>query len=449
MIKSFINTITVVFIFSLFFSCEVEKIKYKGIDRTLNLLQQSSELSRTSIDILFYGQSIIGGMKTDILIDSLKHYYPYAQINYKHKPIGGFTIPKLIKTAEHDLYHENPDLIIFHAYGGIKEGVYDSLIQNIRSRMSSDVLLLDHHYVWNKPNEKLKAINEVQDIDSKEIKKISEKYDCGLVEVRKEWEDYLINNDVKPNELIGNTVDPDVHPNEFGNTLLRSIVLSKLKEQPNSVYSIKADSLRTYFKINSKNDVSSSVIGNRFELVTNTEHNDNAKIEVFIDNKRPSEHKSNFYITRPSKAYKNWMPSILKISLGEPLPRKENWILQVTDIDRKSSKFSFMLKGSVTGLDGKGHSDSDFISNSGRIKINKEDFFILETDKIFNNQTPANFKVTFSINQIVEDTILLNSKKERYTLFRAFKNGEYDIDLNIISGQPILKSISWYSPFLY
>jgi hypothetical protein len=447
--KNFLFYFFIFFTFLFYYSCSSQKkIKYGGIDRTLSLLSASTIDSPNDIEILFYGQSIIGGMKTDILIDSLKNIYPSANITYKHKPIGGFTIPKLVKTVEHDVYHENPDLIVFHAYSGIKDGLYDLLIKNIRNRMASDILLLDHHYVWDKPDTRLNSINKSHAFDSKEIEKIAQKYNCGFVNVRERWGDYLKEKGIAVNELMGNTVDPNVHPNDKGNTLLRSIVLSKLRDKPTFNYSIQVDSLRVYHEFKNNKNLRASFTGNWFQLITERTTNKDAKIKVLIDEKPPSLYRSNYYISRPSKGFKSWMPSILKVSLGKTFPQKENWTLEVYDVNRESNTFKFRLTGDVTGIDGLGNSENDFTSNSGRIQIKKEDFYIFQTENIFKNETPENYKITFSVEQIVRDTITLSRRQAKYGVFRSFNSDNYKIDIEVISGNPIIKALLINQPFL-
>lgn len=76
-----------------FFSCAQQKElpvkkKYKGIERSLYLLNSSTKDNPQNFDILFYGQSIVGGMKTNILVDSLQKRFPFTTITYKHKPIN-------------------------------------------------------------------------------------------------------------------------------------------------------------------------------------------------------------------------------------------------------------------------------------------------------------------------------------------------------------------------
>ncbi|GAA4891450.1 hypothetical protein GCM10023311_14770 [Flaviramulus aquimarinus] len=425
-------------------SCNAQKsIKYAGIDRTLSLLQNSTKESPNNVDILFYGQSIIGGMKTNILVDSLRNLYPNTNITYKHKPIGGFTIPRLIKTAEHDIFHENPDLIVFHAYDGIKDGLYDSLIKKIRSKMTSDVLLLNHHYVWNVPESKLKHINKSHDFDSKEIQKISKKYDCGFVDVRKQWAEYLNNRSIGANELMGNTIDPNVHPNDKGNALLRSIVLKEFKKRPNFEYNEEKDEIR-----NSQKEINTSFFGTRVDLITIEELNSGAKIKVLVDGKRPSTFKSNYYISRPSKGFKSWMPAMLNVSLGATFPVEEKWTLEIYDINREEENFKFKLYGSLTGFDGDGDLTTDFISNSNRIIINSEDFMLFQIEEITKKNIPEGFKIEFSVISLVKDIIELNNKESKYTLFRGLQAKNHDLSLEVISGSPSIKELLISQPFL-
>lgn len=432
------------------YSCNQQEqlIKYSGIKRSISLLNTSTIDSPNSLNIFFYGQSIVGGMKSSILIDSLRKRYPTAKISFKSKPIGGFQIPSLVKTAEHDLYHENPDLIIFHAYGGIKDGLFDSFIKRIRKKMSADVLLFDHHFVWDKPKKRLEGINRSHDFDSKEIKKIAKKYDCEYVNVREQWKDYLVNNNIKANELMGNTVDPNVHPNEKGYKLLRSIILSKFTDNKFSDYNIEKDSLRKVIRLeNNSKLITSNFEGNRLELKVN-QTNSKAKIKILIDNKNPSKYKDSYYISRPSKGFHSWMPGIKKVSFGDKFPVEENWAVTFFDIDRKSKKFKFKIKGSKTGFDGEGNSDKDFLSNSKRILIKKEDFFILEIERILKQEAPSNFQIKFDVVQIVKDTIDISEIKTNYTLFRDVISSNHKVEIKVLEGNVDFNHLISFKPYI-
>ncbi|WP_040279608.1 SGNH/GDSL hydrolase family protein [Psychroserpens damuponensis] len=427
---------------------QIPKKRYKGIDRTLNLLNSSTKEHPNNVEILFYGQSIIGGMKTNILVDSLKKRFPFAIISFKHKPIGGFTIPNLIKTAEHDVYHENPDLIIFHAYDGIKDGLFDTLIKRIRQRMTSDILLLDHHYVWNTPESKLESINKSHDFDSEAIQDIARKYDCGFIDVRAQWKAYLENNTISPNELMGNTITPNVHPNDKGNALLRNIVLSKFVKK-NTLNNPKTDdSLRTILNFdNASKKITTNFTGNRVEFFASP-IGEEAAVEVLIDGKKPSEHRGSYYITRPSEGYQTWMPAIKNVSFGNAFPRSETWTVTLFDIDRETKQFKFKTEGSITGFDGEGNSKTDFISNSERIEIKKEDFYVFQIENIFKKETPEGFQIKFNVEQLIQDSIVIKRNNSKYTLFMSDKVNNHSLNIKLIKGGLSFKQLIVLKPYI-
>ncbi len=443
-------------LFSLFliFSCSSENsnkdlIKNGGINRSLSLLHNSTIDNPNELEILFYGQSIIGGMNSGLIVDSLQKKFPNTKLIHSNKAIGGFTIPSLIKTANHDVYHENPDLIIFHAYSGIKDGLYDSLIQTIRRRLSSDILLFDHHYVWDTSDYKLQSKNTLDGLESIAIKEIANKYNCAYINVRKQWAQYLNENNLGANVLIGNTIDSEVHPNQEGKKLLRNIILSYILEKDYEKYNPNHDKLRQsiLFKKDRKN-YKKKFRGNRIDLITDTIGDSETEIQVLIDGKPPSDFRSSYYISRPSIGYKSWMPLIKKISFGKTFPRPEDWLLTIIEVDRENRKFKYKLEGSVTGYDGEGNSESDFVSNSNRISINKDDFYLFQIERIIGLNTPSNYQVNFEVIQTTKDTIQISSKKTKYHLFSDFNSEKHTLKLKILKGQTKLNKLMIYKPYL-
>jgi hypothetical protein len=381
-------------------------------------------------------------------VDSLQKRFPYTNITYKHKPIGGFTLSNLINTAEHDVYQENPDLIVFHAYGGIKDGLYDELIKDIRQSMTADVLLLDHHYVWNKPESKLESINKSHEFDSKAIKNIAKKYDCGFVDVRDQWKEYMQNNAITANELMGNTIDPNVHPNDKGNELLRRIVLSKFTKGKPIDYNLANDSLRSVVAFDKlSKDISLDFTGNRVVLSSNLLGQE-AIIDILIDGRKPSEFRSSYYITRPSKGYQTWMPAIRNVSLGTIFPREETWTVTLNDIDREAKTFKFTIEGSLTGFDGEGSSEADFISNSKRIKLLKDEFYVFEIEKIFRNETPEEFKISFDVEQVVSDSIVFKKNISSYMIFRGNTADKHILNIECSKGDLSDLELMVFKPYI-
>jgi len=440
-----------IFIFSACGTDESEKnlIKYKGIDRSLSVLRNSTSENPVNFSILFYGQSIVGELGADILVDSLKKEFPSANISFLNKAIGGFTIPYLLKTANHDVYQENPDLIIFQAYESEDEKLLDTLIKTIRRRSSADIVLFDHHFVWNTNQMNLVSENNRDSIQSAAIREVASKYGCKYIDVRGPWRKYLNDNDLGANILIGNTIDTDVHPNERGKKLLREIILTSLLEKKETQYSTKNDMLREEIALKSWNSsYKEDFIGNWVAFELDTVMDNKTRIEVLIDGDRPSTFPNSYYVSRPSIGYKSWMPALKLVQLGGTFPRKEDWKIIVADIDRVNKGFTYKLEGSITGFDGKGSSESNFISDTGRIKINKEDFYIFQIEKITGYETPDNFEINFSVNLKVEDTIIIKPNNLKYIAFSDSKIGNHTIKLKVLEGETRLNKIIVYRPYL-
>lgn len=426
----------------------IDLIKYQGIDRFIGILEKSSFEKPADVSILFYGQSIVAGLKSDILVDSLRQIFPSANIRFQNTAIGSFKVPSLLKTANHDVYNENPDLIIFHAYDGIEDGLLDSLIKSIRWRMSSDIAILNHHYVWNTNPISLMAENKRDSIQSVGIQKVASKYGCLYIDVRTSWKEYLEKNNMAANKLIGNTIDSDVHPNDDGKQLLREIILASLLEKKGTAYSATSDMLFEELSLSRKISYTEKFIGNRVEIELDTLNDPNTEIVVLIDGKRPSSMRNSYYITRPGIGYKSWMPAVKLISLGVTFPRVEDWKLIITEINREKKYFKYRVVGSITGYDGEGTSEADFVSNTKRIKINKEDFHLFRTEEIIGLETPIDFEIKFSVKLAVEDTIKRLPNNSRHTVFRDFEVDEHSLKLKVLQGQSRPNKVIIYQPYL-
>jgi hypothetical protein len=423
-------------------------IKYKSIERSVSLLQNSTAQNPQNFSILFYGQSIVAGLRSDILVDSLRKVFPNVHFSMTNKAIGGFTAPSLIKTANHDVYNENPDLIIFHAYDDKGEIAFDSLIRTIRQRSSADIALFDHHLAWNVNPESLAAKNKRDSIQSEGIRQIATKYDCKYINVREAWKSYLDEAAIGPNILIGNTIDTDVHPNERGKKLLRDIILSSLLESMETSYSAERDSLREEISLEGTRKTKINFFGNRVEIAIDSIIDPNSQVEVLIDGNKPSSFKNSFFVTRPSIGFKSWMPALKLVQLGETRPRAEDWKIVITEMDRINKKFSYKVEGSITGFDGVGNSETDFISNTERIKINHKDFYLFRIEEIIGLQTPEDFEITFSVNALVEDVIQLKPGVNKYTVFRDFAVDEHSLSLKVIEGKRFPYKLIIYQPYL-
>lgn len=447
------------------------------IQRTMSLLETSTEENQNKVRILFYGQSIVAHLNSESIIKKLRKRYPNAIIEYENRAIGGFTAPSLVRTAVHDLYPYYPDLLIFHVYSGIEHGELERIIYNTRKYTTSEILIFNHHYAWEKDPTELVNRTHKDDIESDYCRYLAQKYGCELVDVRKDWGDYLKEHpNIHINNLMGNEVESDVHPNTKGNKLLEFLLLRHLrfnpiaydKENRGWFNEIRTYDMRRYFE-ESKDEVhlSGNVIndesgiildsaslkmqfdGNRIELVLPGNIQGNfSYLDILIDGEKPSSYPNLYYSTRPSVAYgESVRPAIKKITLGKQ-PVVEKWKLTITKIDRQNELLFFKLEGSETGLDGTGNNKKKFVSNSGRILIEPADFFIFDSESITKKLTPVGFEVTWEIRPNFSDRINFERKNDTYLVVQGLENNMHELTLisdGAKDGFPI-KSIIVYRP---
>lgn len=447
---------------------EFENKEYFGtkISRAMSVLENSTSHIPQNIKIQFYGQSIVGGLDQNLIINKLKEKYPTVKFNIIKNPIGGFTAPSLARVAIHDLYHEYADLIIFHVYGGDKSGDLENIFVNIKQKTTAEVIVFNHHIAYAGENKEAQEKRTLSDFyGSKSIELLANKYNFEFVDVRKPWEDFISLN---PQINIKSLLKDGVHPNKLGNELLAYCILQHFKYNPylqfinSNIYDIQFNDI-TYqqsqyaLKFKGDYDLSNSLklvkgselsfnfVGNRVDIIPLSE-NKNSEIEILVNGLKPSEISSLFYITRPSSNFQMWWPAIKRVSLSETiLPIIQKYTLEIFNINRESKTFSFKLFGDKTGFDGEGNNKEDFISNSKLISIKKYDFTIFQSESISKKETPDNFKVTFEIIQLAKDYTNISGSNQ-ITLLKGIKNGLNNVIIKVKSGELKLDKIIIYKP---
>lgn len=80
------------------------------------------------------------------------------------------------------------------------------------------------------------------------------------------------------------------------------------------------------------------------------------------------------------------------------IPLKEEWVAKVSEISTNtgSVKFKFTVEGSVTGFDGEGTSDLEFLSKSKRVQIQPEDWNLEFLQRFFRVSLPSQLEVRWS-----------------------------------------------------
>ena len=447
---------------------EFENKEYFGtkIPRTMSLLENSTSHIPQNMKIQFYGQSIVGGLDQNLIINKLKEKYPTVKFTIIKNPIGGFTAPSLARVAIHDLYHQYADLIIFHVYGGDKSGDLENIFINIKQKTTAEVIVFNHHIAYAGENKEAQKKRTLSDFyGSKSIELLANKYNFEFVDVRKTWEDFISLN---PEINIKSLLKDGVHPNKLGNELLAYSILQHFNYNPylqfieSNIYDIllkearheespnelkfKGDYiLSNNLELRKDSELSFNFIGNRVDIFPSSENKD-SQIEILINGIKASDISSLYYITRPTSNFKMWWPAIKRVSLSNnksPIIQKYN--LEIFNINRQSKTFSFKLYGDKSGFDGEGNNKENFLSNSKLISINKNDFTVFQSERISKKETPENFKVFFEIKSLAKDNITI-SNSNQITLFKGIKNELNSITIKVKEGKLLLDKIRIYKP---
>ncbi|MCC9600711.1 SGNH/GDSL hydrolase family protein [Stieleria sp. JC731] len=381
----------------------------RGVQRTMTLLASSTPSERHTVRILLYGQSITAGQWGVQLEQHLRKTYPNANLIYDRRPLSGYSTERLVKTSEADLYPAYADLVIFHDYGNNED--YETMIRKLREQTTSEILIQGDHF---RRSEQLVDETDLSAIESRSqiwaaqrnlsfLPSIADKYGCGYEDRRGPWLRYLRKNQLEPGQLVKD----DVHPNEHGTYLMTELVKAYLVPRED----VKLDPMNcgyvTTIPVEDIDNVSEGRIefpfdGNRIDVV----FKDGAKAEckVLIDGHPPLDDPSMFYHGRNRVKWRDtpippgpWPPA-LKVGFNKPLV-DESWTLLAQQDPQKPTAYTFEVVGSVTGPDGSGRTDEPFISNSGRVVIEAEDwdvqFAIVALRRL--DSLPSEFQIDWNV----------------------------------------------------
>jgi len=424
----------------------------KGFQRSMTLMATSTPEKRNTVRILFYGQSIVGQQWHTMVAEDLRKRFPHTDFVIENRAIGGFSSQLLVRTMHYDVIPFYPDLLIFHVYGAHDK--YEDIIREIRSRTTAEVIMQsDHANTWPEPKCKGNFWVEQKDWGDKMnyfiLPAIAEKYQCSWQPQRWEWVDYLRDNNLQPADLLTDSV----HLNEQGRWLMAELLKRYLVYLPDESQGQWKDTVKTYVvgkDIQWKDGkLTLKFEGNRVVALAGA--GSGKECSVLIDGRRISDHPECYTFTRPSGTPGVGWPSIKKISSQKP-PVLESWEAVCTGFNEKQTEFTFTIKGSVTGPDGSGNAKQKFVSNSGRIVIESEDW-VFEYDKqVSNKKAPDGFKVHWNVELMGTDEyatpVAENPAKEYPTVLASnLDNGSHTLELAAKDGnKPTIKAIVVYKP---
>ncbi len=417
------------------------------IQRTMTLLATSTPEHRNPVKILFYGQSITQQKWTEEVSNYIRKQFPNADLAIENRAIGGFASQLLVRTAEYDLYPFYPDLVIFNVYGDHNR--YEEIIRNIRTRTTAEVAIHSHHVGGDADKRENFADDHWTAFMEKFIPQTAEKYGCEFMDVHEPWKQYLRENKLKARDLLTD----DIHLNDHGCFVLAEFVKRHLVYKPQ----FPADPCRTVTTFTVGKDVSFKdgkltleFTGNRIDAISARTEDDPIIADVLIDGRKPSEFPELYIFTRPTYVHDVW-PAIKRISSEKPLIVEE-WTARVFDANDFAKQFKFEVIGSVTGPDGFGSSDKKFVSSSGRIVIEPNDWHLRETCEFKKLQLPENFKTTWKVVPLFVDKyqppkIEDSSREYVTTLAQGLANSTHKLELIPQDGKPLpIKAIRIYRP---
>jgi hypothetical protein len=341
----------------------------QGTSHTAWLLKNGRE-----VRILVYGQSISAQEWWKEVRSFLEMAYPQARIHMVNKAIGGFSSERLKLTVDNDVISFYPDLVLFHDYGN--EGDYETIIQTIRKRTTAEIAVQTDHMAVQ--------AQTFHDKHSEEwLPALCRKYELALLDVRTAWKAYLQENNLTIEDLLTD----GVHLNRQGNHLMAAIITTYLKNLPQGTLSTHVKTLHagTDFRTG-KRKLRLPVSGNRVDVVWKANPAPAPPLRMRIDKQKPSSFSDCYYHTRPALDTTSFFLKNIGQLLAMDLRHvtgEEAWQLNVEKIDSVQQRVWFSVHSSASGFEGKGTSDSVFVSRSGKVTIQPAYWFFRKNEGDF------------------------------------------------------------------
>jgi hypothetical protein len=170
---------------------------------------------------------------------------------------------------------------------------------------------------------------------------------------------------------------------------------------------------------------------------------------VRIDGKKPSEFPELYAATQTVMRPRTYSPSIMRVQREKPWVL-EDWTLTVTEMSPDRSLLKFKVKGSVTGEDGEGDTGHRFVSKSGRVVIDVDDYAFAYAFHWMHNKGSTSVEVRWSIVPLFADEFALPDKKNPFgdtvvTVAQGLTNGKHTLEVTGSPETPI-QAVRVYRP---
>lgn len=419
--------------------------------RSLTLLSTSTPTERHTVKVLFYGQSITAQDWWKEVARYLRSTYTNANLIIENRAIGGHSSQLLVKTAEADLDAFQPDLLIFHVYGSHLD--YEKIFQRLRARTCADVILQTDHIT------KDESLTEETDpakltpaqwdswMNHSFLPATAAKYAACRADIHELWKKYLAANHLKASALLRD----GVHLNQYGDWLMAELLKPYLA--PLSVKAgydpFNASGVTTpqLALTPSQKTLRLNWSGNRADVVFKP--GATGSVSVLVDGKKPSLIPGSYHFTRASYFPNSDWPLLLKIGSQTPLVSEE-WSAKLDNISVDGKVFHFTLRGSVTGADGEDWSTNRFVSSSGRVVIEPDDWNLAYCIAVYHRPLPENHLVTWKSVLAGADTVQPSAQppgvENAVTVAQGLANGTHTLELQGENLAELIQSVRFYRP---
>jgi len=419
-----------------------------ALQRTMTLLATSTPDHRNPVRILFYGQSLTKQDWARSVANNLRERFPYADLTIANRSIGGYSSPFLIRTLPHDVYAYYPDLIIFHDYGD--ENLYEQIIAAIRSHTTAEILLQSDR-ASPPPASGPDSAGWHERHSLEWLPGLAQRFGLEWADLWRPWSAYLEQNHLQPADVLRD----GAHYTLQGDDMVAQITNRYLVYLP-GLASGSRKMVRSY-EIGRDLDWRNGRLklqfeGNRIDAIGgwgNPFHGGEA--EVWIDGKRPSQFPELYSLTLPTDTFAVDWPAINRVSFAKP-PIVEEWTLRVIESSEGDSRVRFEVIGSRTGPDGQGISTEPFLSKSGRVVIQPEDWAMKRAFDLKHVPTPPGFEIHWRVEAQFLDTYREErvddpSREISHTLASGLPNGTHTLEL-VAKGAfpPVLRALRVYEP---
>ena len=416
------------------------------IQRSMRLMASSAPERKSTVRVLYYGQSITGRRWSEFTDADLKERFPNTHFIAKNLAIGGFSSERLVRTLHYDVLPFYPDLILFHVYGNHIE--YENVIREIRSRTTAEIVIQTDH-IAKPPEARAASVDEQETWDAKMnhwyLPQIADKYGCALQPQRAEWVQYLTDKGLEPADLLSD----QIHLNAHGKWLMGEFMKRFLIVLPDDK---GEQTVKTYLVGEDVrwegNRLALEFEGNR--VVAVARESSEGSTRVLVDGQPPSAFPECYTFTRPSRTPHIGWPCIQKMTWESP-PVLEEWEITFTDFNEDMSDFAFEVVGSVTGPDGGGRGAEPFVSNSGRLVIEPRDWEFRHDFGVSKKPTEDGWKTTFRVEPMFVDAYDAPQVEDatvgvETTLVQGLSNGSHRLELVADGSRPAIEALRVYTP---